>query len=154
MNSDHQNFAVLRRLLKLKRHEQPPPRFFNDFSTQVINRLKNPSASDQIGSLESLAWEAPWLQRLIGAFQSKPMLAGSFGAAVCGILLLGMAYAERIRVPAPGSELSASIQSPIPSMPTAFANSAATLVAGGGSNLFDSIGTPSFQPVRYQTLGQ
>ena len=91
MNSDHQNFAALRRLLKLKRHEQPPPRFFNDFSTQVINRLKNPSASDQIGSLASLAWEAPWLQRLIGACQSKPMLAGSCVSAVCGMLFLGMA---------------------------------------------------------------
>ena len=41
MNAEPENFDQLCRLLKLKRHESPPPRYFNDFSSQVIARIRN-----------------------------------------------------------------------------------------------------------------
>jgi len=50
---------------------------------------------DRSGFWESLSWEAPWLQRLWGAFESKPILAGALGMAVCGLLVSGIALSEK-----------------------------------------------------------
>ena len=49
MNAEpEKDFEPLRQLLKLKRHEQPPPRYFNDFSSQVIARIKlNPRGDSE-----------------------------------------------------------------------------------------------------------
>ena len=41
MESSPENFESLQKLLKLKRHEQPPPRFFNEFSGRVIARIQS-----------------------------------------------------------------------------------------------------------------
>jgi hypothetical protein len=95
MNQDTENFEKLRRLLALKRHEQPPPRYFNDFSSQVIARIKAGERGERGEFVERLLWEAPWLQRILGAFEAKPMLAGVFGVAMCGLLLTGMIYSDK-----------------------------------------------------------
>ena len=76
MNQDTENFDQLRRLLALKRHEQPPPGYFNNFSSQVIARIK---LGDEVRIglfVERLLWEAPWLQRIWAALEAKPILAG------------------------------------------------------------------------------
>lgn len=44
---------------------------------------------------EALSWEAPWLQRLWSLVETRPIFAGSFGVAVCGVLLTGVLLAER-----------------------------------------------------------
>jgi len=92
---EQENFDSLRRLLALKRHEQPPPRYFQDFSGHVIARLRAGERVDRSGFWESLSWEAPWLQRLWGAFETKPILAGALGMLVCGLLVSGIALSER-----------------------------------------------------------
>src|SRR6266496_3671700 len=92
---EQENFDSLRRLLALKRHEQPPPRYFQDFSGHVIARLRAGERVDRSGFWESLSWEAPWLQRLWGAFETKPILAGALGMLVCGVLVAGIARSER-----------------------------------------------------------
>ena len=84
MNQDTENFEQLRRLLALKRYEQPPPRYFNDFSSQVILRIKAGERGEEGAFLERLLWEAPWLRQIWAAFEAKPILAGVCGVAVCG----------------------------------------------------------------------
>jgi len=97
MSQDSQDFESLRRLLALKRHEQPPPGYFNDFSSQVVARIKAGDRGDE-SPLERLFWEAPWLQRLWAALETKPVMAGAFGAAVCALLIVGVVYSGGVDV--------------------------------------------------------
>ena len=97
MSQDSQDFGSLRRLLALKRHEQPPPGYFNDFSSQVIARIKAGDRAEE-SAMERLFWEAPWLQRLWAAIETKPIIAGAFGTAVCALLIGGIIYSEKADV--------------------------------------------------------
>ena len=99
MNSESENFEQLRRLLALKRHEQPPPGYFNNFSRQVIVRIKAGERGEDGAFLDRLLWEAPWLQRLWAAFEAKPILAGVCGVAMCGLLITGVIYSDRTDAP-------------------------------------------------------
>jgi len=94
MTPEPENFEALQRLLKFKRHEQPPPGYFNDFSHQVIAQIRAGSARDGEHVFDRLSWEVPWLQRLIESFQAKPALAMGFGAAMCALLVGGVIYSE------------------------------------------------------------
>jgi len=94
MNQDTENFEPLRRLLKLKRYEQPPPGYFNDFSREVITRIKLGERGEDSAVIGRLLWEAPWLQRIWAAFEAKPVLAGAFGLAMCAFLISGVIYSE------------------------------------------------------------
>ena len=96
MNQEQENFEALQRLLKLKRYEQPPPGYFGDFSTQVVRRIKLGGPEDKEGILEYLFIEAPWLQRLFGAFQAKPAVAWSFGLAACALVVSSIVYSETV----------------------------------------------------------
>jgi hypothetical protein len=112
MSQDTENFEQLRRLLKVKRYEQPPPRYFNDFSSQVIARIKRGERGDGHASVGRMLWEAAWLQRIWAAFEAKPVLAGAFGLAVCATLITGVIYSERTDLQPvaliPGTESSIS----------------------------------------------
>ncbi len=98
MSQDTESFEQLRRLLVLKRHEQPPPGYFNNFSSQVIARIRRGERGEDGLTLERLFWEAPWLQRIWQAFESRPALAGVFGVAMCGLLITGVFSSERSNV--------------------------------------------------------
>jgi hypothetical protein len=112
MKTDTENFESLRRLLALKRHEQPPPGYFNDFSSQVVARIKAGEHRESAAGIERLFAEAPWLQRILAAFETKPILAGAFGAAVCALLLSGIVFAEFHPEPAPVPALAATSDAP------------------------------------------
>ena len=96
MNPEHEKFESLRRVLALKRHEQPPPGYFHHFSSQVIARIRAGERADDRSAWAFLAWDAQWLQRLWAAFETRPALAGAFGAVVCGLLVSGIVYSEKI----------------------------------------------------------
>ena len=85
MNPDSENFEQLRRLLALKRHEQPPPRYFSNFSAQVIDRIRAEGAARYRPAIEGTWWERLWT-----ALEAKPLFAGAFGAGVCAVLVSGI----------------------------------------------------------------
>lgn len=109
MKPDQENFDHLLRLLKLKRYEQPPPRYFNDFSSRVIERIRAGGADAPEGMFENLFMEAPWLQRLFSVFEAKPAVAWMFGLAVCALVVSGIVYSEAVDYSQTGTMPAASI---------------------------------------------
>jgi len=87
MSTAPEEFDKLQKLLKLKRYEQPPPGYFNNFSTNVINRLEREIERGGSG-------EADWIKRFLGILETNPIAAGLFGMSVCGLLISGIAYSQ------------------------------------------------------------
>jgi hypothetical protein len=84
LNSETENFEKLRKLLTLKRHEQPPPRYFHNFSNNVLARL-NASEGDS---------ESQWLLNFWHGLMQRPVLSGALGASAFGLLLFGLVYSQ------------------------------------------------------------
>ena len=95
MNTGSPNFSRLISLLTLKRHEQPPPGYFQNFSGQVISRIRAGERAADPNVLQLLIIEWPWLHRLWAGLESKPALTGFLGAAACVLLLVGLLYPGR-----------------------------------------------------------
>ncbi len=77
MQDSPQEFEKLRQLLALKRHENPPPGYFRDFSSYVLNQLER----DDARASES------WFLRLVALFQARPAISWSFCMAT-GLVLV------------------------------------------------------------------
>lgn len=86
MSNAPEEFDKLQKMLRLKRYEQPPPGYFNSFSTNVVNRLERAARQEHTAYA--------WFQRLIGLLESNPVAAGLFGMSVCGLLITGITYSE------------------------------------------------------------
>ena len=86
MNENENNFESLRRLLAFKNRETPPPGYFNDFSRQVVARIRAGETNESSGA---------WFSKLLQAFEFKPAFAGSFAGALCMLLVFGIVYAQR-----------------------------------------------------------
>jgi len=99
MKADQENFDQLRRLLAIKRHEQPPPGYFKDFSQQVIMQIRASGPQTARDDADRLVWEAPWLQRFWAALEHNPLMAGGFGVLVCALLISGVIYSENMARP-------------------------------------------------------
>jgi len=79
MNPQSDSFEQVRKLLALKRHEQPPPGYFDSLSARIINRI------------ESAETAAPTLWERLGfAFGSKPAFVCALGVVACGLLCIGL----------------------------------------------------------------
>lgn len=68
--------------MALKKHEMPPPGYFENFSDRVIARIE---ADEFTRSL-------PWWERLASAFTLKPALAGAFGLMISAGVLAGVLF--------------------------------------------------------------
>jgi hypothetical protein len=74
MSVEPQNFEELKKLLALKRHEQPAPGFFSELSETIHDRLQHPVPEPA----------QTWWERLRGDIDVK---ACAVGVAVCGLVL-------------------------------------------------------------------
>jgi len=91
MNEKEQNFDELKKLLQLKQHEVPPPGYFNNFSGEVISRIRAGESSHA----EKLAADIPWLANFLRFFETKPGVVGGFATGLCLLLVLTVVFAER-----------------------------------------------------------
>ena len=137
MNPESENFDSLRQLLVLKRHEIPPPGYFDRFPRDVMARIKAGETGGEIGV------EFSWFRRLLSMFDVKPVFAGAFGTAVCAFLISGVISSEQSpvvgSVVTPRPEGSASLAAVPVSTPSPATE--AQLMASGtnssGGSLFD-----------------
>lgn len=95
MNENDNNFESLRRLLAFKNRETPPPGYFDDFSAQVLNRIRAGGSRRRTRTRAEIFGEAPWLLRFIKMFESRPAFAGAFAASLCLVLVFGIVLAEQ-----------------------------------------------------------
>ncbi len=79
-----EEFLELRRLLSLKRHEVPPPRFFDELPGRIMSRIE----ADQQSESQS-RWEA-WLDRLFATRWFQPLAAGSMALLAGGLFFLAL----------------------------------------------------------------
>lgn len=89
MSENENDFETVRQLLALKRHEVPPPGYFENFSSQVIARIQagEIQADDAAGT--------SWLLRLLHAFETRPAYPVAFASALCMLLLFGIVSVEQ-----------------------------------------------------------
>lgn len=163
MSTETENFEALRKLLALKKHEAPPPGYFDQFAGEIRSRLAA-GEHRQTDLWREIGDEASWLQRLWDMFAAKPALAGAFGMAVCALMLSGIyfsqspeagpggvAVAESWKLTTPAVSPLTSGQSPQAQLLAASSTNPVLAVPVGGS-LFDRIGVAgqpapaSFQP--------
>lgn len=85
MSENEQDFEGLRRVLALKRHEVPPPGYFEGFSGDVIARIR----------ARETTRELPWLLRILQAFEAKPAYSVSLASTMCVLLLFGIISVEQ-----------------------------------------------------------
>lgn len=84
-SSTDQDFTQLRRLLRLKQHEQPPPGYFDFLAGSVKTALTREHAS-----LRVEARPATPLRRLVGfleTFQTRPAFTVGLAGVVCALLV-------------------------------------------------------------------
>ncbi|MBP9902509.1 MAG: hypothetical protein V9H26_03585 [Verrucomicrobiota bacterium] len=97
MNAEPENFDQLCRLLKLKRHESPPPRYFNDFSSQVVARIRAGSAGGRLESPDGVVAGPRWLRQFWRVIEQQPAVSGMLTAAACGLLVVGVFVSDNAR---------------------------------------------------------
>jgi hypothetical protein len=92
--SDSNHFHDVKRLLKLKRHEAPPPGYFNHFSGDVISRIRAGEGREAEGFLAKFEGNS-FMAGLVQLLHVKPGVLGGFATSLCLLLLIGVVMAER-----------------------------------------------------------
>jgi hypothetical protein len=157
MSETNNNFRDLKRLLKLKQHEVPPPGYFSHFSGEVMSRIRagehQETLADRLGSGSLLTY-------LLQVFQAKPGVVGGFATSLCLLLLIGVVMADRSEPGATGGITSTQSENgtaTLASVPLAPPDENSGIAVSSNSvvslqpvaTLFGSQENPLFQPAAF-----
>jgi hypothetical protein len=78
MNTEPENFDQLRKLLALKKYEQPPPGYFNELPGKIWTRIEKENITPSI-------WSG-----FLSRFVLRPTAAYGFALVVCATLIVGI----------------------------------------------------------------
>jgi hypothetical protein len=95
MSPEQANFDKLRRLLVLKRYEQPPPGYFERLPRRVIARIEAGETGGIVTLSERITWEAPWLQRILMHIEGRPAIGAALAVAMCVFLISGLIMSDK-----------------------------------------------------------
>ncbi|HUP81507.1 MAG TPA: hypothetical protein VM260_23350, partial [Pirellula sp.] len=136
MNEEQENFESLKKLLTLKRYEQPPPGYFNELPHRVWKRIETENARPTF-----------WA-RVFPAIGLKPAVAYAFGLVVCGTLIIGIGSALRTpdeqQLAGPLLQTDALKATPLTSV--GLAQQSVLIASNDFSNTNPAISEPSLYP--------
>lgn len=149
MNKNEQNFDKLKQMLKLKRHEVPPPGYFNNFSRNVVSRIRAGEVVHNQTVFERLQSRVSWLGSVAQLFETRPGVIGGFATGLCLLLVLGVVVAEYSDHPNSSYKLTESSDQTGNSMAALTSPDAPSLMAAANSGGITASTNPvtSLQPV-------
>lgn len=144
MNVEPDDFDQLCRLLKLKRHESPPPRYFNEFSGQVLARIQAATPRSGFESLEGILSQSPWGRQFWRAIEQRPAVSGLCTAALCGLMVVGVFLSDTAPTP-PTITADGMARVDSPELGQAQPSSLAVAGAAPSGLLFENSTNPAIQ---------
>lgn len=141
MSSSPEDFRNLRRLLALKRHEQPPPGYFKYLPDKIMVKIER----------DDLSEHSTWWEWLVEKFDARPVLAGAYAFAISGLMLLGLKLSQDLQNEG-GSTFMGWMNDPVNSAPNPrivnhFANPGNIYLLGTST---ETVFEEPAQPVSYQ----
>ena len=121
-SSPDDSFDSLKRVLRVKRYEQPPPRYFNEFSGRLISRLASGEG------------RTSWWERF--GFDLRPAFAAGVGIVACVLVVYGVATTET------GEGFSEAGVVPMGNSAPALSAAPGLSIAASSTNPVSSYGTP------------
>ena len=136
MTYSSDEFEKLQRLIVLKRHEQPPPGYFDRFADRVMARL------EAEGARQNPTWWQQWWE----ALTAPPAAVLSAAALVLGIGTLGLLLLQSLELESDGSLMAGRSSVAVGSAPTAAITPVAAL-KGSPPTMVATAPVSSFSPV-------
>lgn len=130
MNENPENFEAIRKLLALKKHEQPPPGYFDRLPTQIWSRIEAGETA-----------QPSFLERMLPFFRLKPSVAYACGLVTCGVLIIGFGMISNNQAPVSPVAMP---NGPLPSEPVA---AAPALMPAAAVAKSEAVGPITVQPV-------
>lgn len=134
-----EEFESLRKLLALKKYEQPPPGYYRRLPDQIRARIK---------ADEDLSKESEWWTWMVARFDARPAMVCVYGCGLSALLLLGFRVSEEFEVQKAaahhlqGGWLAASPDAvsatPSPFIQSHFANPAPLVYFGSGEPILQA----------------
>ncbi|MFM2082649.1 MAG: hypothetical protein RL380_1340 [Verrucomicrobiota bacterium] len=145
MSAAPDEFEKLRKLLALKKHEVPPPGYFDHLAGDVRARLRG---GEHLKSdlWEQMGEEASWMQRIWATLAAKPALATACGIGVCALALGGIYL---IQDPADTSDFAQKNGPAFVTLPPQNSSTNPAVALPGGTTLFDQLQNQPVAPVSF-----